>query len=366
MADAREYPKLVGGMDQGGRIICSLIEALLRQEGIQFQYVTHRVKAADSAQRKLSLKSDRYKGLGDLTDLLGVRIITYFPRDVDKVADIIRKEFTIDEENSVDKRKQLDPDRFGYLSIHVIASINKERSRLVEYKQFADIKFEIQVRSILQHAWAEIEHDLGYKSAGAIPDEMRRSFSRLAGILELADEEFERLRAGLDEYEERVQQTITTSPQILPIDQSTLMAAVESEAIIKQLDGAIAAIDKVVVASNIDQTYLGNRATDLKILGLKNLDELLRAMDHYDAYIRVFAEKWLARINGTAARTEFPQGVSLFYLGYILAAQRDDVEATQWLGSIGGRGKIIKDMYRVWKQVVAELGEPKRFPMRTK
>ena len=65
-----------------------------------------------------------------------------------------------------------------------------ERMVLRENKAFEGLKCEIQIRSVLQHAWAEIEHDLGYKSELTIPKEVRRSFSRLAGLLELGDKEF--------------------------------------------------------------------------------------------------------------------------------------------------------------------------------
>jgi putative GTP pyrophosphokinase len=81
------------------------------------------------------------------------------------VAELIEREFVIDRDNTVDKRKQLDPDRFGYLSLHHIVQLGPTRSQLVEYSSFGGIKAEIQTRSILQHSWAEVEHDLGYKSS---------------------------------------------------------------------------------------------------------------------------------------------------------------------------------------------------------
>jgi len=66
--------------------------------------------------------------------------------------------------------------------------------KLSEYALFDKMKCEIQVRTILQHAWAEIEHDLVYKSPADIPFRVRRRFASLAGLLEIADREFESLR----------------------------------------------------------------------------------------------------------------------------------------------------------------------------
>ena len=105
-----------------------------------------------------------------------MRIITYFAEEVDAVAQLIEREFTIDRKNSIDKRMALDPDQFGYLSVHYIVSLAANRSQLPEYAALSGLSAEIQIRSILQHAWAEIEHDLGYKSQTAVPRDVVRQF----------------------------------------------------------------------------------------------------------------------------------------------------------------------------------------------
>lgn len=78
-----------------------------------------------------------------------------------------------------------------YQSIHYLVKLTPQRARLPEYAPFADSITEIQVRTILQHAWAEIEHDIQYKSASVIPVEIRSRFMSLSGMFEVADREFQ-------------------------------------------------------------------------------------------------------------------------------------------------------------------------------
>jgi ppGpp synthetase/RelA/SpoT-type nucleotidyltranferase len=180
-----------------------LIKELLEQENISYHSIENRVKEKNSLEKKIDGKN-KYQNLSEITDIVGCRIISYFEIDVEKIVALLFKEFKIDEVNSIDKKKILDPDRFGYLSYHIICSINDERAQLREYKNYKDLKFEIQVRTILQHAWAEIEHDIGYKSNIAVPREFRRKFSRIASILEIADDEFSRLKLDIHNYVETI------------------------------------------------------------------------------------------------------------------------------------------------------------------
>jgi putative GTP pyrophosphokinase len=82
-------------------------------------------------------------------------------------------------------------ERFGYQSIHYLVKLSAARARLPEYQPFAGTIAEIQVRTILQHAWAEIEHDIQYKSSAVIPVQIHRRFMALSGMLEIADREFQ-------------------------------------------------------------------------------------------------------------------------------------------------------------------------------
>ncbi|MBT1711044.1 RelA/SpoT domain-containing protein [Fulvivirgaceae bacterium PWU5] len=131
-----------------------ILADLLQLNLIKVHQVTSRVKDRNSLESKIDLK-DKYSDLHQITDLVGLRVITYLESDVDKVAEIIKNEFLIDSANSVDKRN-LKSDQFGYRSLHYVMSLNELRSALPEYRQFASIKAEIQIRSTLQHVWVDI------------------------------------------------------------------------------------------------------------------------------------------------------------------------------------------------------------------
>ena len=118
----------------------------------------------------------------------------------------------------------MDPDRFGYVSLHYVLELSPERSRMSEYRRFAGLKAELQIRSLLQHVWAETEHDLGYKSAAGVPKLIRRRFARLAGMLEIADAEFVALRDELTQYELEVPERVQQEPASVQLDKASLRA----------------------------------------------------------------------------------------------------------------------------------------------
>lgn len=163
--------------------------ALLREKDIHVHMVAGRIKARQSLEEKIRRNAGRYGSLADITDLCGIRVITYYADEIDAVAACIRGAFAVDEENCVDKRKLLQADSFGYLSLHLILEIPYAHA----HGGFC-CKVEVQIRSVLQHAWAAVEHALAYKQEAAENYAQRRAFSRLAGMLELADLEFLKIR----------------------------------------------------------------------------------------------------------------------------------------------------------------------------
>ena len=129
------------------------VRALFDEAGIVVASIESRVKEEKSLAGKLELKGAKYGSLADITDIFGMRIITFYVDDVDKVASVVERLFEVDWDNSVDKRKLHEVDRFGYMSLHYIC----------RHPDFP-FRFEVQMRTILQHAWANMNHDTGYKT----------------------------------------------------------------------------------------------------------------------------------------------------------------------------------------------------------
>ena len=193
------YRNQLPQLEQLAEQASDLLQAALREQNIQLNTFERRIKTEESLAGKLEKKGYKYKTLNDVTDVVGIRVVTYYTDDVDKVAVIAKNIFDIDWKNSVDKRKhQLNS--FGYLSLHYICYLKKGPLR--------NIPFEIQMRTALQHVWSAIEHDIGYKGAVKLPPEFVRQFSRLAGMLEMADDEFSRLRTTMTEYRRQVQSLV--------------------------------------------------------------------------------------------------------------------------------------------------------------
>jgi RelA/SpoT family protein len=145
--------------------------------------------------------------MADITDLAGVRVITFFPRTVSEMGELVTEEFQVVER--VDHTALLmQQERFGYKSVHFLVHLNEDRLHLPEYARFTGMTAEIQVRTVLQHAWAEIEHDIQYKSATTIPGEIRRRFMALAGMLEVADREFQAIQDSDIELREQARRSV--------------------------------------------------------------------------------------------------------------------------------------------------------------
>ena len=215
-----EFSTLRPQLEQLSEGVYALLCRVLKEQGIELNAIEHRVKTEQSLTGKLERKGDKYHCLDNVTDLVGLRIVTFYTDDVDKVAAIVKNLFDVDWQNSVDKRKLHQLTSFGYNSLHYICRLKEGQQSVGCTKEVARFPFEIQMRTALQHAWSAIEHDIGYKGAVKLPPEYRRQFSRLAGMLELADDEFSRLRTTMTEYRRQVE-ALVKSGQLSDVPLST-------------------------------------------------------------------------------------------------------------------------------------------------
>jgi ppGpp synthetase/RelA/SpoT-type nucleotidyltranferase len=202
-----------------------LIADLVHDAEIDVIQVEGRAKTVDSFVEKIGRKGKKYENpFTDMTDLVGLRIITYYREDVARIGEILKGEFKVDEKNSVDKIAGLAADRFGYLSVHYIVWLSPARGRLAEWRQYAGIPAEIQVRTALQHAWAAVQHKLDYKSTIEAPIELRRRLFRLSALFELADEQFSELRDARARIEAEYADDVREGRFDLPLDEASLAA----------------------------------------------------------------------------------------------------------------------------------------------
>ena len=185
----------------------TILSDIVNDLGLTVLAVEHRVKEERSLAGKLERKGEGYNTLEDITDILGCRVICFLSDEIDKIGQKVEENFVVDWENSSDKRALIQEDAFGYLSLHYICSLPKGDKWPDE---ICGIKFEVQIRTILQHAWSAIHHDIGYKSEFGVPREIRRQFARLAGLLELADDEFVRARNNMLGYTDNIRRRIIT------------------------------------------------------------------------------------------------------------------------------------------------------------
>lgn len=203
-----EYRLRVEDYDILKDVVTDMLNKCCRDNEIVVTAVSARVKTESSLIEKLRRKGFKYTSISDITDVVGARVILFYTDEVDKVSAFVEQIFEVDWDNSVDKRKLMKTDSFGYSSLHYVCRIPRKLYNDPSHPLVNEIRFEIQMRTNLQHAWASIHHDLGYKPGFEIPERYNRAFFRLAGMLELVDEEFGRIRHEITNYRRKVEQLV--------------------------------------------------------------------------------------------------------------------------------------------------------------
>ena len=266
-----EYREQLPVFEQMKTEVLHVLREALDRSGLVVTAIEARIKTEESLRGKLALKGAKYATLSDITDILGARIITFYTDDVDRIAAMAEQLFEIDWNNSVDKRMLHQLDSFGYNSLHYIC-------KLPGY----DFRFELQLRTTLQHAWASINHDNGYKTGVEIPREYLRRINRLAGILEMADDEFSRIRTEITDYRRRVQQLVQNGKlDDVLLDGDTFNSYLQARPF-DALNKRIAAINQ----AEIQEVPLIRYLRVFNAFGCKTLGDVQRLVKQYeeDAY----------------------------------------------------------------------------------
>lgn len=153
--------------------------------------VSGRVKEVDSFAVK-ALVGHRYENpLREIVDKAGLRIVVPYLRDVEPVEQLVRELFVVIKTEQ--KRDALAYNEAGYLGLHLDIRLHDEQA--ISYPDFAELRLELQVRTIAEGAWAEVTHNNLYKPPADLPDDLKRRIYRLVGLVELFDNEIERFLA---------------------------------------------------------------------------------------------------------------------------------------------------------------------------
>lgn len=186
---------------------------------IKTHSVSGRVKDRSSFLDKIERK-----GYADpflrMPDLVGVRIVCLFYDDIPKLCDIVRDEFNVlAEENKITEAPD---DSFGYMSVHFECALH-EHFTGARYDQLKGIVFEVQVRTILQDAWANVSHYLAYKGTASVPADLRKDFNALSALFYIADQQFQSFYDGvLKSEDETAVSSIDGHESPVPIDRATV------------------------------------------------------------------------------------------------------------------------------------------------
>ena len=325
-----------------GETVHSMLRSIAKGAGIPVMSIEHRIKDEKSLEGKLYRKGDSYQSLDDITDILGARIICYFNDDVDKIGHLIEQAFTIDRENSSDKRALMKADSFGYLSPHYICSLHEG----ADYpEEICHKRFEIQIRTMLQHAWSDINHDLGYKSQFGVPRAVTREFARLAGLLEIADNEFVRVRDDMNRYtEETKRKIIENDADDVLIDMISLDEYMRSNGQMRDFIGRLAAIENSEINEINPEAYI----PQLKWLKIETIGDLARMLERNEELAYKLAE----RVLKGSELDILASNVALRFLcrAQLVSGGYDEKQAAEFIAlSVNNKERAARQAKRLFK-----------------
>lgn len=205
-----------------------LLKSILNGHSVKVHVIEARAKTLESFKEKINRAGKSYSDpLKELSDLCGCRIITYYADDVAKIAELLSDEFEILEEELSHQPAGLEVDRFGYLSAHYVIKLKPDRGELTEWKAFADLHAEVQIRTVIQHAWSAVSHEMQYKQETGVPSILQRRLYRIAGLFELADEEFVGIRDQKLDINQKAAVQVASGHLSIPLSFSTIAEAVK-------------------------------------------------------------------------------------------------------------------------------------------
>ena len=259
-----EYHELAPQLERLKTTISGLIKTGLRKANINILHFQIRLKTLESIMGKIERKN--YSNpMDEITDLVGARAILYLESDIELAENVMRELFEIDEDNSTNRLQTESPDSVGYRSLHIVASLGEAREQFPEYLGLGGIKFEIQLRTALQHAWAEIEHKQNYKSQTSLPPKLQRRLLLIAGTLESIDREFSEIVKQAKNYANSLEigDPVTQDDPISTVAVKAIFSRIVKKARVKRY-----------VGYDLPANYLSNVVVLLDRFGIKTVGDL--------------------------------------------------------------------------------------------
>jgi ppGpp synthetase/RelA/SpoT-type nucleotidyltranferase len=190
--------------DQSARLVAQLLDARLQAAGVR-AIVTYRAKAAGPLESKVRDRATRVNYAtvediyADIPDLAGARVALYFPGQREQVGVLVNELFVT---SKMKKFPDGTPAKYekrfsGYSATHYHVRL-RESTLVDSQKRYAEALIEVQVASVLMHAWSEVEHDLVYKPyQGTLSEDEYAILDELNGMVIAGEIALERLqRAG--------------------------------------------------------------------------------------------------------------------------------------------------------------------------
>ncbi len=277
LAAVQEYAARQGEITRAGAGFVALVTSILDEAGINYLSVTGRTKSVASFAAKAARQVDGTPLYPDplhtITDQLGVRVITYVLSDVDAVAELLADQVVVKDDRDMGQ-ETASQGRFGYASRHLVVALDADREGQPAYQPLRGRVAAVQIRTVLQHAWAEFEHDIRYK--GTVPEEHVREFDRrftlAAGLLELADREFSTIRDRLHTGPVERSEVPDDDPRIDPRDLSAFLAGQYTDAGWSRTD---------------HYAWISGLLLELGVTSLDELSEVLRPVNRLDLNARM-------------------------------------------------------------------------------
>ncbi|WP_110239664.1 GTP pyrophosphokinase [Nocardioides gilvus] len=302
-------PSLVAPTHQALELVTSMLD----EAGINYLSVSSRTKSVASFAAKAARVLERTPDadpLDAITDQIGVRVITYVHSDVEAVAGVFSDALVILDDRDMGLETASEG-RFGYSSRHLLVELGERTP--APFRDLIGLRVSMQLRTVLQHAWAEFEHDVRYK--GTVPEslapDLDRRFTLAAGLLELADQEFATIRAALQANAPSTPaEADPIDPRISASELATFLAAAYADAGWSHTDhyGWISGLLLELGITSLDELagLLTSVDSDAIIsrMGYRYPAGAVRRLD--DALLAIFGDQYV-RLTGNAHRVPMLQ-----------------------------------------------------------